>query len=539
ARLHECEGVRQAHVAVREDSSGEKLLVAYVVPQDTPPHGWSENVERQVDEWTGLFDETYTDGKDTAEKAFNISGWVSSYTRQPIPSEEMHAWLDGTLSRIRSLAPRKVLEIGCGTGLLLLNLAPDCDAYVGTDISAATVDDLSAQISRDSRLVAKTKVWRRQASDFSDMRRGDFDMIVLNSVVQYFPDIDYLANVIRGAIDLLDGKGCVFLGDIRHHGLLEAFHFSVQLYQSDGAVAPDVLDRMTRTRARAELELLVDPTWFQALRERFPSIRDVRIQPKADPYRTEMSAYRYDVMLDIDADASTRSVPVLWTEYSPMQTLDDLAALIQRHAGSVLGIANIANPFVRPDVLALERLRDAGSGSDVTALRALQRESRSQGWTCDDVRRICEAHECDVVFHWCDSAWLGDYHAAVFPRGESPIIDWRARTGIVDEGAERCLPFNHPSHAKWLRDLPGQLRASLMESLPSYMVPSAYVALDAFPLTPNGKLDHRALPAPDAQSLVKRGYEAPQGETEWLLAQLWGELLQVSRVGRQDHFFEL
>ncbi|MDF3983962.1 amino acid adenylation domain-containing protein, partial [Luteibacter sp. PPL554] len=87
--------------------------------------------------------------------------------------------------------------------------------------------------------------------------------------------------------------------------------------------------------------------------------------------------------------------------------------------------------------------------------------------------------------------------------------------------------------------VPEQLRASLMRSLPSYMVPSAYVVLDAFPLTPNGKLNRKALPAPDMQSLLQHGYEAPQGETEWLLAQLWGELLQVSRVGRQDHFFEL
>ncbi|RMQ45588.1 Amino acid adenylation, partial [Pseudomonas cichorii] len=83
------------------------------------------------------------------------------------------------------------------------------------------------------------------------------------------------------------------------------------------------------------------------------------------------------------------------------------------------------------------------------------------------------------------------------------------------------------------------LRSHLQNQLPDYMVPAAYVHLEALPLTPNGKLDRKALPAPDQQALISRGYEAPQGETETTLAQIWAEVLQVERVGRHDHFFEL
>ncbi|WP_258393846.1 phosphopantetheine-binding protein, partial [Lonsdalea populi] len=63
--------------------------------------------------------------------------------------------------------------------------------------------------------------------------------------------------------------------------------------------------------------------------------------------------------------------------------------------------------------------------------------------------------------------------------------------------------------------------------------------LDALPLTPNGKLDRKALPAPDRSAVVSRGYEAPQGEVETALAEIWQELLGLARVGRHDHFFEL
>jgi amino acid adenylation domain-containing protein len=86
---------------------------------------------------------------------------------------------------------------------------------------------------------------------------------------------------------------------------------------------------------------------------------------------------------------------------------------------------------------------------------------------------------------------------------------------------------------------PESLRAHLLEALPEHMVPAAYVRLERLPLTPNGKLDRRALPAPAGDAFVTRGYEAPIGETETALAELWAELLRVERVGRNDHFFEL
>ncbi|MFM0523279.1 amino acid adenylation domain-containing protein, partial [Caballeronia jiangsuensis] len=83
------------------------------------------------------------------------------------------------------------------------------------------------------------------------------------------------------------------------------------------------------------------------------------------------------------------------------------------------------------------------------------------------------------------------------------------------------------------------LREYLASHLPDYMVPSAFVVLDALPLTPNGKLDRRALPDPQADAFALRPFEAPQGATETALADLWAELLGLERVGRQDNFFAL
>ncbi|HEV2147889.1 MAG TPA: amino acid adenylation domain-containing protein, partial [Longimicrobiaceae bacterium] len=87
---------------------------------------------------------------------------------------------------------------------------------------------------------------------------------------------------------------------------------------------------------------------------------------------------------------------------------------------------------------------------------------------------------------------------------------------------------------------PGDLRAHLLERVPEYMVPGAFVLLEALPLTPNGKLDRRALPDPaPAAAAAASGYTAPSTPAERILAELWAELLRVERVGVHENFFEL
>ncbi|MBD2819268.1 amino acid adenylation domain-containing protein [Xenorhabdus sp. 42] len=86
---------------------------------------------------------------------------------------------------------------------------------------------------------------------------------------------------------------------------------------------------------------------------------------------------------------------------------------------------------------------------------------------------------------------------------------------------------------------PSRLREQLSTRLMDHMLPSAFVILDAFPVSANGKLDRKALPAPDHTAIVNREYEAPQGEIEQTLAEIWQSLLNLKQVGRQDNFFEL
>ncbi|RCW99774.1 MULTISPECIES: non-ribosomal peptide synthetase [Kosakonia] len=124
----------------------------------------------------------------------------------------------------------------------------------------------------------------------------------------------------------------------------------------------------------------------------------------------------------------------------------------------------------------------------------------------------------------CLTACAGVRDAVVIAREETP-------------GDKRLVAYllAEPGHTPE----PARLRQQLAQSLAEYMLPAAYVTLESFPLTPNGKLDRQALPAPDRAALVTRGDEPPAGEVENMLAAIWCELLGLSQVGRHDNFFEL
>nr|WP_244123661.1 non-ribosomal peptide synthetase [Burkholderia gladioli] len=128
---------------------------------------------------------------------------------------------------------------------------------------------------------------------------------------------------------------------------------------------------------------------------------------------------------------------------------------------------------------------------------------------------------------------LGEIEARL---ANHPAVREAVVLAIGDGADKRLVAYVVAEHDE---QLVGALRSHLAAQLPDYMVPAAFVRLDALPLTPNGKVDRRALPAPDQSALARQAYEAPQGEIECALAEIWAELLGVERISRHDSFFAL
>ncbi|MFC7617384.1 class I SAM-dependent methyltransferase [Actinokineospora soli] len=126
--------------------------------------------------------------------------------------------------------PRRVLEIGVGNGLLLTHLAPHVEHYHGIDISPAAIERLRAAVAD---LADRVELGVCAAHDIDGLP-GGYDTVLINSVAQYFPSADYLADVLAKAVRLLAPGGRVHVGDVRNHALLHPLHVAARLRRGDG-----------------------------------------------------------------------------------------------------------------------------------------------------------------------------------------------------------------------------------------------------------------------------------------------------------------
>ncbi|MFJ9247502.1 non-ribosomal peptide synthase/polyketide synthase [Streptomyces sp. NPDC101776] len=501
--------VDQAAVVVREDRPGERRLAAYVVPsldaEATPDEG--------VADWKDLHELLYSAaGSDGFEE--NFAGWNSMYDGLPIPLADMREWREATLDRIRALRPRRILEIGVGSGLLLSRLAPDCAEYWGTDLSEEAVRALDAQVSAIPELADRVTLLARPAHDLTGLPEGHFDTIVVNSVIQYFPGGDYLTGVLRDAAALLAPGGALFVGDVRNLRLLRTLSAAVESGRArdegDETVADKEALRAAVDRAVAwEGELLVDPDYFTSLDG---LSADIRV--KRGTHHNELTRYRYDVVLRPQTDAPEETPDSPWPALGSVQALDELLA-------------------GRPDRLRITGIPNSRLADDLAALDALDDSSRPAagpyGVDPEALYEIAARHGYEVTLTWNGDAEDGSLDA-VFALDEEVPARYRPAGGH--------LLTNRPAPFRNVNALMSTLRTHATEYLPDYMVPAAFVPLDRLPVTPSGKLDAAALPVPDLTRQLSAG-RAPETPREQLLCDLYARALKVPSVGVDDDFFAL
>ena len=206
----------------------------------------------------------------------------------------------------------RVLEIGCGTGLLLFSLADQCSGYFGIDLTESVIRDLREVLAADTSL-SHVEVHACAAHKVAEIARDQnaepFDLILINSVAQYFPDPDYLADVLEQAILLAAPGAHIFVGDVRNARLQRAFCRGVEVeIAAPSAPLSEILERAKR-RVSNEQELVIDPTFFNAFGARRNRVSGICARPKAGSSQTEMNLFRYDVTIQLDHPPQRGSSP--------------------------------------------------------------------------------------------------------------------------------------------------------------------------------------------------------------------------------------
>ncbi len=524
-------GVRRSVVLRDDEASGGPALRAFVVvdtEKAAAVNGSDGDGRALIEDWRSLYDATYDSGESAAEDAaFNIIGWNSSYTGEPIPADEMREWVEEAASRVLIHRPRRLLEIGCGTGLILARVAPVCERYVGLDLSEKALVAVRAAI-REHPELAHAELHRRAAHELEGVGDG-FDTVVMNSVVQYFPDIEYLVRVIERAATLVRDGGRIVIGDVRSLPLLEAYHASIRLHRGADAMTPTEFRESVARGAAREEELVIDPAAFGAMVGRVPRITGARAMLKRGAAHNELTRFRYEVVLEVGG--APRPAPAMADRLAADATTAIAAVREASERGSHRIITGVPNARLWRERAALRWMR--GGTDDGATLGELRRrldacERRgaepSDLWALDR-----EEFRVELITSSCGDAASFDVAAGL----DASAI------GLTGDGRPWGLMANNPRAGVLLREAPERIRAALTRSLPSYMIPSSITVVESIPLTRNGKVDRRALLRRVESAGRARAYTEPKSETERAIAGAWRELLRVERVGSTDNFFEL
>jgi acyl-CoA synthetase (AMP-forming)/AMP-acid ligase II/2-polyprenyl-3-methyl-5-hydroxy-6-metoxy-1,4-benzoquinol methylase/acyl carrier protein len=543
AALNAHPDVQDSVVIARPDASGDKQLVGYVVPARA-------SAQERVAQWRTVFDEVYQhDG--AADPVLSRRVWTSSYTLAPLPDDEIAECVDDTVGRIVALGPRRVWEIGCGTGLLLRRLVPHCSHYHGTDLSEAALRRLRRAADASGEPMPELVLRRQAADDFDGIAPDSFDVVVINEVVQYFPDVDYLRKVLQGAARAVRPGGAVFVGGLRSLPLLAAFHTSVQFARAEPELTAGALRSRVERSIHDEKELTVDPAFFAAVLAELPGFDNARVLLKGGRADNEFTRFRYDVTLH------RGGAPTPAGRAYEVESVAELRDAMLGSAGGPVSLSAVPNARLTGTGALLRLLADCDDDTPVSRLRELVDREAADAAAAHpaEVWELADKLGWETVVSWSARGGPTAFDAVCWPRGAAGTAGTAATdaagaagpagagtAGTAAPGTRPATPptgrwANAPGAVAAADRLVADVRSFLRDRLPDHLVPDALVVLEALPVNANGKVDRRALPAP--VRAVDRPYLAPGTPVEEAVAEIWREVLGVDRVGVDARFFEL
>ncbi len=221
------------------------------------------------------------------------TGWRNSYSGELFSEDEMREYAEDVQFKLQSYLDKMntvILEIGCASGITMYQLLPNVKRYIGTDMAGVNLD-VCREYNKDKG-ITNVELIQCRADEIDNIGVSDVNMVVINSVIQYFDDKEYLENVIRKAIMLMNGRGIIYIGDVRDEDKKSEYIRSVEDYYDDNGMDKDNLPSFSD-------ELFVSKRYWGGLQGRIEGITDIEVTDKIGEIKNELTNFRYDVLLKI------------------------------------------------------------------------------------------------------------------------------------------------------------------------------------------------------------------------------------------------
>ena len=261
-------------------------------PDSNDIYGEFEEVPAMMKEstWNYLRRDTFDD--------ISGGGWRSSFTGEWLSREVMDEYGDNARRKLEPFcnANTRILEIGCASGISMFRIAPKVAYYCGTELGQDILRWSESEAKR--RNLNNIKLEYLAGHQIDRLTEGDFNIVIINSVVQCFSGHNYLRDVLRKAIDKMSDQGIFFLGNLWDQDLKTTFEKDLEKFarENTGNVYCTKLDRNG--------ELFIARAFLEDLRHDFPEIQDIEYSKMLGEHTSELSTYGFDAIIHIDKSPS-------------------------------------------------------------------------------------------------------------------------------------------------------------------------------------------------------------------------------------------
>ncbi|MDT0445426.1 class I SAM-dependent methyltransferase [Streptomyces johnsoniae] len=312
-----------------------------------PPVGGTFTQRKSGDEdrrasgyWETFWDSTYRFSGFQQVGGFNTAGWYDKRALRAMPESHMREWVQSTVARLLSLNPRRIFEIGCGVGLIMSQMLEHCERYVGSDLSGEAVRRLRESLASNPQS-DRIDVFRADARGAVNRMDRGYDLVLLNSVIQYFPDMEYLSEVLAGLMKGVESSGSIFIGDILNRDLHHAMHVTHVAEQFPGTAPVSQILKAVGQSLAGDTPLLVSPGELLRTVGQISPDWDCHALVRRGCEPTEMNRFRYDAVLSqarlCRAALGDPPSTVTWPRSHPFDSAEDvLSSMLHAHGGRMI-----------------------------------------------------------------------------------------------------------------------------------------------------------------------------------------------------------
>lgn len=502
--------VKKAVVKIHEVEDFYKSLAAYVEIDEEKV--FSDEVLSMASDTINflknIYDETYLCADNYNHGSVNNCGWQSSFTGRLISVEELDESYQFVRKVIHNSNINDVLEVGCGTGSLLLEYLDDVDTCTIVELSSRAIEYVKGKLSKAQR----EKVVFKNESIQNIHHHQKYTCVIINSVVQYLPSIHSLIRTLTQLINATKSGGTIIIGDVRSIELLDVYYLEkIRVNHVNGN---DIESELSAFYYKSrDSEIALSPRFFFVLKTLIKGISHIDVNVKHGIYNNELNYFRYDVVIHVGKHILYESPEEL--VFHSLLREKSLLAKIQSFSEIPIIIKKIPNIYVE-DILAKidteipdhplhhrDRLRDTESESRSKALELLNIElTGREAFLFYDKSNPLNSLEMhiypimpDVIVRCLDVEEYGDYRAYC----KEPFNPWIQK-----------FCFEH-------------IKLKIKQHLLSWVNPSVYVWVEKWPVTINGKLDKKKLLLPINIKLSEQGEKNTLSRLETIWRNITGD----------------